>query len=201
MHQILKGNNKSITLLNDLWEFFEFRIGCIGPEERDEPSTNIIYLDSFLRDKTIISLKPTIRLRQSPRIEEALVHELLHLNLIPLGFPKYRLYDPGDVSKRSLAKGILNNADHTVMRPIYLEFGYEEDKFFGPSKKHTDVENEVITHLSNLEKMKTPELFSDHVGDYLRENGITFREIYVKEEIKMRDSKNYNPTSLLILFP
>ena len=56
-------------------------------------------------------------------MKEALVHELLHLKLIPMEFPRFDIKDPGDDTKGTLAFGIKNNADHTIMRPMYLELG------------------------------------------------------------------------------
>ena len=60
-------------------------------------------------------LNPTIYVRNTYRIEKALIHELLHLKLIPMGFPIFEIDDPIEESKKNLAQGIINNAAHAVM--------------------------------------------------------------------------------------
>ena len=84
-------------------------------------------------------LNPTIYVRNTYRIEKALIHELLHLKLIPMGFPIFEIDDPIEESKKNLAQGIINNAAHAVMWPIYLDLGYEKDKFLGPSGDWSEI--------------------------------------------------------------
>ena len=122
--------------------------------DKDKPSSFHIKIETFLQTHRPGDLAPEVVIRDSPRREEALVHELLHLNLIVLGYPRFRIHTK---EKWNLAGSILNKADHPVMLPTFTSFGYSEELFLGPSQRpRTALEQRVH---EDLEQLKN-ELFS-----------------------------------------
>jgi hypothetical protein len=113
MTKIITSSSDARALARRLWEFFEFQLQCRLPNiDKDEPSTWRIEIEPFLQTHRPGDLAPEVVIRDSPRREEALVHELLHLNLIVLGYPRFRIHHPEDSPKRNLSGGIINKADH-----------------------------------------------------------------------------------------
>jgi hypothetical protein len=91
-----------------------------------------------------------LSIRRNARQEPGLVHELLHANLIRLGYPKFRIWEDPQSDKWPLAEGITNNAEHVAMRPTFLSLGYSDDEFLGPSRTLTNSEKQVVDELESL---------------------------------------------------
>jgi len=117
MTEIITRSADARALAQRLWKFFEFQLQCRLPQiDKDKPSSFSIKIELFLQTHRPGDLVPELVIRDSPRREEALVHELLHLNLIVLGYPKFRIHAKDD-GQWNLAANILNKADHPVMLP------------------------------------------------------------------------------------
>jgi hypothetical protein len=121
-------------------------------------------------------------IRDSPRREEALVHELLHLNLIVLGYPKFRIYRK---DKWNLAGGIINKADHPVMLPTFTSFGYSEERFLGPSRRsRTALEQRVHEDLEQLKsELFSPERYGRAISGYLSNHSIEHDVVWIAKTI------------------
>src|SRR5216684_3416256 len=130
MTTILSDNRKARILAHSLWEFYNYQLYCTVRADEGEP--NSYRIDGITGPKTIGKIRIFISIRNNERQVEGLVHELLHANLIPLGYPRFWVKE--NQSKWRLAKGIINLADHIVMQPIYLSLGYSAEKFLGPSR-------------------------------------------------------------------
>ena len=108
-------------LAHSLWEFYNYQLYCTVRADDGKPNRHRI--DGITGPKTIDTISICISIRDNERQEEGLVHELLHANLIPLGYPRFWVEEPAS-EKWRLAEGTINLADHIVKQPIYLSLGY-----------------------------------------------------------------------------
>jgi hypothetical protein len=183
MTAILSGNRKATILAHSLWEFFNYQLYCTIRDDDGEPSRHRLDLVEIGESKAVGDVRVLISLRRTERKEEALVHELLHANLIPLGYPNFRIRET-ESEKWILAKGITNNADHVAMLPTYLLFGYSKDRFLGPSKSLNDREKRVITDLERMAAdLWTPDGYLACVSTYLARHNINFEAIHLADTI------------------
>jgi hypothetical protein len=90
MDAILNGNWRAQLLARSLWEFYHCRIYCTIRDNDLKP--NRIRILGVLGPKEIRDVGFCISVRGDCRQQEALVHELLHANLIPLGYPRFWIY-------------------------------------------------------------------------------------------------------------
>src|SRR2546423_3802801 len=87
MMEIIKSSSKARLLARSLWHFFEHRLTCRRPNiDLDHANGCHIEIEQFLDSRRPGDLRPEVVVRRNARQEFGLVHELLHLNLIPLGF-------------------------------------------------------------------------------------------------------------------
>jgi hypothetical protein len=180
MIEILGTNGKACLLAHSLWQFFDFRLSCCVQEDDGDASRYGIKIETFLDSKNSGDLQPYVSIRRTERQEEALVHELLHINLILLGYPRFRIWEEPGSSKWNLAAGITNDADHLVMFPIYLSFGYREDRFLGPSRTPTQLEKRVSANLAEMgTQLSTPEGYGVEVFRYLRSHAINCEPVSI----------------------
>jgi hypothetical protein len=186
MTKIITRSSDARALARRLWEFFEFRLMCRLPEiDTKEPSSFSIKIEPFLQTHRPGDLAPEVVIRDSPRREEALVHELLHLNLIMLGYPKFRIHHPKDSPEWNLAGNILNKADHWVMLPTFTSFGYSEQQFLGPSRRPPTALQQRVHE--DLEQLKS-ELFSQErygraISGYLSNHSIAHDAVWIAKMI------------------
>src|SRR6266498_326706 len=117
MTAILSGSWKARILAHSLWEFYNYQLYCTVCADDGKPNRHRI--DGISDGKAVEKIRIYISVRSNERQEEGLVHELLHANLVPLGYPRFWLDECASTEWR-LAEGIINLADHIVMRPIYL---------------------------------------------------------------------------------
>ena len=152
MLEILKHNEEARKLACSLWEFFDYSIICRRPAiHLDQPNELWNEVGKYLCTRKVSDLGPELVIRRNDREEAGLVHELLHLNLILLGFPWFE-FSPCDHDTLKLAKGIKNNAEHVPMLPIFLSLGYREAEFLRPWQiEYTTREQQVF---EDLEKLK-----------------------------------------------
>lgn len=106
------------------------------PDDGKPSTISIIGLDEEGRGDVSIS----ICVRRTERQAEALVHELLHLQIEREGFPKYWIQ--GDDYMFERAGWIINYAEHFPMKPLFLRLGYSERKFLGKSEEPPDEEKQ-----------------------------------------------------------
>lgn len=178
MASILNANYHACMLAHSLWEFFNFRLHCSIHANDGQPSTHHIDLP----DKGE-PLRIGISLRQSHRQEEALVHELLHANLIPLGYPTFRIWESSDWKWR-LAGGIINMADHVIMLPVFLSFGYSRDRFLGAGTRETRKERRISAKIDDIaSNLSTPESYLTEISACLSSERITFEPIYLANAV------------------
>jgi len=174
MESVLGANPRARMLARSLWEFFGFRLYCTIQDDDGQPSAYHIDLPTGNEP-----LQIQISLRHTQRKEEALVHELLHTNLIPLGYPTFRIWARSD-RKWRLAGGIINLADHVSMLPIFLSFGYSADRFLGPGKPETSEERRINAKIDALAPhLKTPQGYLAKVATCLRDEKISVKPVYL----------------------
>jgi hypothetical protein len=184
MTGIITHSSEARTLVQNLWEFFEFRLECRLPNiDKEEPSYWRIEIERFLQTRKAGDLAPQVVIRDSPRREEALVHELLHLNLIALGYPRFRI-NAKDDRQWHLAGGIVNNADHSVMLPTFKSFGYSEDRFLGNARPATPLEKQVQEDLEQFRSdLCSPEGYGGVISDYLQSHSIEHETVWIAKMI------------------
>jgi hypothetical protein len=181
MVEILSANWKASVLAHSLWEFYNHQLYCTVRADDGEPNRHRI--DGIRGPDTIDTIRVCISIRDKHRREEGLVHELLHANLIPLGYPRFWIEEDGS-EKWRLAKGITNLADHVVMLPIYVSLGYSGARFLGPSRSLSERERRVDADLKEMgESLKTPQGYLDCVSQYLGRNEIRFTPLYLANVI------------------
>ncbi len=181
MSEILSRNRRATTLARSLWEFYNHQLYCTLRDDDGEP--NRYRIDGISGSETFDTIRICISIRNNDRKEEGLVHELLHANMIPLGYPRFWI-DECEPDQRRLAKGVTNLADHIVMQPIYCSFGYSAERFLGPSRLLSDRERRVDADLKNMgEQLKSPQGYSHCVSQYLERNKISFAPLYLANAI------------------
>jgi len=186
MTKIITRSPDARALARRLWKFFEFQLQCRLPNiDKDEPSTSHIKIEPFLQTHRPGDLAPEVVIRDSPRREEALIHELLHLNLILLGYPKFYIHAKDD-EQWDLAGGILNKADHPVMLPTFKSFGYSEQLFLGPSRRPLTVREQRVNE--DLEQLKSelvsPEGYCRGISAYLSNHSIKHDVVWIAKIIQ-----------------
>lgn len=174
MAAILSGNWKATFLAHSLWEFYNYRLYCTVLEDDGEPNT--YHIGGIIDANMIGDIRISISIRRNARRQEGLTHELLHANLIPLGYPRFWINEEHGSDKWVLASGIINLADHIIMRPIYLSFGYSVDRFLGLSRPLNEQETRFAADLEGIgSALSTPVGYSAHVEAYLQCHDISFQ--------------------------
>jgi len=184
---VVEPNRNAVSLVQSLWEYFDGALECQFPQiDPTLPSSCRVEIDAFLETKKLRALAPKIVVRNTDRKEEALVHELLHLNLIRLGFPRFRIFhDDEESEKRNLADGIINLADHFVMGPTFGSLGYREDRFMGRTHNLTEREErtlEAVTKVGN--RLAAPGRYTIEISQLLRLGKIAFEAVAIDELAK-----------------
>jgi hypothetical protein len=168
-------------LAQSLWEFYNYHFYCTIRADDGEPNRNRI--DGITGSQTIDTIRVFISIRDNDRREEELVHELLHTNLIPLGYPRFWIEDCTQ-EKWRLAKGITNLADHVVMLPIFFSLGYSNKRFLGPGRSLNEQERRVDSDLKTMgQRLRTPQGYLDCVSQYLERHEIPFAPVYLANAI------------------
>jgi hypothetical protein len=182
MTAILSGNWKASILAHSLWEFFNYQLYCTVRKDDGEP--NSYRIDGIENARTVGKIRIAISLRPNHRQEEGLVHELLHLNQIPFGYPTFWINEVQGSDKWALAGGIINNADHVVIEPIYLSFGYSAGRFLGPTRPLTDREKGIVADLrAKAANLATPSGYLSEVSACLRHYNINFKAMHFADVI------------------
>lgn len=176
MRRILERNTEACALAERLWRFYGGRLKCSEPKELKNSRISYGIPKEFAPEYKATDLTPSVVLAQSNRLEEALVHELLHLELVRLGYPRFFLDGTGD---GELAFGITNNADHAVMRPLFAALGYSPDRFTGPNELN-DYEKQIIAEIDAFPNLHSTEGYTAAVSSYLKQHEIGFRLTYVR---------------------
>src|SRR6267378_2707892 len=178
MTAILSGNWKATMLAHSLWEFYNHQLYCTVRADDGDPNRHRI--DGIRDPETIDTIRICISIRDNERKEEGLVHELLHANLIPLGYPRFWIDEQRGSDEWILAGGITNLADHIVMRPVFLSFGYTDDRFVGSSRSLNHREQRVDADLRKMvERLRTPQGYLDCVSQYLKRSNIKFKPLHL----------------------
>jgi hypothetical protein len=182
MLEILGYSSKARTLTFSLWEFFDRKLICRRPNvDVDLPNSFHVEIERFLNSQSLGDLRPELVIRRNTRQEVGLVHELLHLNLIPLGFPCFRIWADDDETW-DLAGGIINNAEHVPMLPTFISLGYPEAEFLGPSRPHSVRELHVFEDIAKLRPwLFTPVNYGSAVSSYLASQSIKHEIVWIAE--------------------
>lgn len=175
MLDVLSGNIEAANLAFDLWSYFSFRIYFSLRRDDGKPGR----IRRFGVEATgCRDFGVCISVPQTERQEEALVHELLHVNLLREGYPMIWV-DECDEGMWALAGGIINNAEHVPMMPTYLNLGYAEGRFLGPEKQPTENEKSVFDDINDMSPLLlSPASYLDALSAYLRQHQIPFRPIF-----------------------
>lgn len=176
MTDALARNPAAVALAEGLWRFFNHRLLCSPPGD-DETSRIRYGITRYAPVVKARSIIPSIRLAKSDRQEEALVHELLHLELLRQGYPRF-YFDKMDDKQAGLAGGIQNSADHEAMLPIFLRLGYRADRFLTP-RKLSARDQRLLGEIKALPGLEIPAGYTASVSGYLRRHGFTFRLLTV----------------------
>jgi hypothetical protein len=184
MMDIIKKSSKARVLARSLWHFFEHRLTCRRPNiDLNHANGCHIEIEQFVNSRRPGDLRPEVVIRQNARQEVGLVHELLPLNLIPLGFPTFRLWAEDDEAWQ-LAGGLINNADHIIMLPIFATLGYAESEFLGPSGPHTTRELRLFEEIEKLRpSLLTPRGYASALSGYLSSRSIKHQVIWIADLI------------------
>jgi hypothetical protein len=183
MLTIIGGNAKATAFVTALWEAFSGRMKCEIIPDDGKPS--ILRFKNRMSNGVDAS-EVHLVLRRSSRLEEALIHELLHADLFRRGYPKFFLRTQDEYLWQEGAD-ILNLADHVVMLPTFLSLGYAEEHFVGPSKPLSEEGQRVVADLTGMkDRLSTPEGYTDCLCQYLRNRGIKF-EIIQSGIVRSRD--------------
>jgi hypothetical protein len=186
MAEILSGNWKAKILAQSLWEFFRYQIYCTIRDDDGKP--NRYRIDGIHSPEKIDDIRIAISLRRNERLEEALVHELLHLNLIPMGYPRFWIDEERGSDKCVLAGGMINLADHEVMQPTYLSLGYSEDRFLGKSRTLTKREGTLKADFSRMpDELRSPLGYLTRMSACLESQAIKFRPLHIANAIAKRN--------------
>jgi hypothetical protein len=181
MTAILSKNWKARMLAHSLWEFYNYQLYCTVRTDDGQPNGHRI--NGITGPKTVDTIRVCVSIRDNDRKEEGLVHELLHANLIPLGYPRFWFEECTPENWR-LAKGITNLADHVAMFPIYSCLGYSTKRFLGPSRSLNELERRVDADLREMgERLRTPQGYLDSISQYLERNKFRFTPLYLTNAI------------------
>jgi hypothetical protein len=181
MTAILSKNWKARLLAHSLWEFYNYQLYYTVRADDGKPNRHRI--DGISDPDTIDTIRVCVSIRDNDRKEEGLVHELLHANLIPLGYPRF-WFEKCTPERWRLAKGITNLADHVAMFPIYSYLGYSTERFLGPRRSLNALERRVDADLRQMgERLKTPQGYLDSVSQYLEGNEICFTPLHLTNTI------------------
>lgn len=173
MEEILCRNWKATLLLRSLLDFFDAQIDCEMVDDDGQPNQHSVL--GITGPNEIGDVSIAIKLRRNSRSEEALVHELLHSNMIPLGYPVFWL-DEQECTEWNLGRDILNSAEHQVMLPMFLQLGYSEDRFLGPSDQLCAKGERIMTDLEAMKKtLSSPTGFMRQMSGYLTGHGIQWQ--------------------------
>lgn len=167
-----------------LWEFFDRKLICRRPNiDIDLPNKFHIEIEDFLASRKLGDLAPEVVIRRNSRQEVGLVHELLHLNLIALGFPSFRIWaDEEDDETWNLAGGIVNNAEHVPMLPTFISLGYAETQFLGPSCPYNVREIRVFEDIAKLRPVLfDPRSYGPAVSSYLASRSIPHTAVWIAD--------------------
>jgi len=185
--EILGDSFKARMLACSLWQVFDRRLICRRPNiDIDHPNSFHIEIEKFLTSRKVGDLEPNLVIRRNSRQEVGLVHELLHLNLIPLGFPTFRIWADDDETW-NLAGGIINNAEHVPMLGTFISLGYPESEFLGPSGPYTARELDTFDDIARLGLSLTdPASYALGVGSYLARRSIKHETVWIAEMVGLR---------------
>lgn len=179
---LLSSNPAAEVFARSLWECFGYRITCRVFDEDGKPSTHRILGIHASSEVGPITIE--ISVRPSNRAAEALVHELSHARLLADGYPVFWIDEECGSEKWNLAAGIINNAEHVVMRPLYLSFGFDPARFLGPSKPLRAEHERIVQALEAAETaLSTPTGFLRVVSTELRAHHIGFTPLNVLAHI------------------
>lgn len=171
---IVAGNAKATAFVKGLWEHFSRQVKCEIIDDDGKP--NVIRYNNRISNGVDVSEIHLI-LRRNNRLEEELIHELLHADLYRRGYPKFFLTTQDEYVWQEGAD-ILNLADHVVMLPTFVSLGYAEERFIGPSKPMNEEGQQVEADLRAMEdRLSTQEGYADCLSEYLRKRGIKFEII------------------------
>jgi hypothetical protein len=145
MKDILSSKQQVEELAECLWRFCDFRLSIV---RNDDGRPNICHITGLESDPLEIGFR--ISLGANERQEVGLVHELLHVNLIMLGYPILSI-EPCEEEENLIAEEVINYAQHLVMKPIFVDqFGYPEGQFVGESRVPDDREQRLFKELDGL---------------------------------------------------
>jgi len=173
MEAILNGNWRARLLANSLWEFYRYRIYCTLRDANTDSGR--IRMLGVTGSTQISNLGFCISIPDDDRKADALVHELLQANLIPLGYPRFWLNHDRESQPFCRGAGIINLADHKVMMPVFSALGYSEARLLRESRKLNEFEEQVNTSLEDVkESLQQPNAYRQHVENCFSEHGISF---------------------------
>lgn len=175
MLELLSSNRVAADLAFELWTYFEFRIYFSLRRDDGKPSRIRRY---GVKATSFRDFGVCISVPRTERQEEALVHELLHVNLFREGYPMIWI-DECDERIWELAGGIINNAEHVPMLPMFLKLGYVESRFLGPGRLTTENEEKVFNDIESMNtRLLAPDSYLEALSAYLRRHEIPFRPLF-----------------------
>lgn len=144
IQNVLRHSAAARELAERLWNFLDGKLSYIPNDDQPFNRCHFEGLDV----NPVVEIKVTLSIRQDDRREEGLVHELLHANLLRLGFPKFRIYERRDDCE--LGAEMVNHAEHLVMKDTYLKLGYDDSKFLGIGREPNQEEALAFSELDAI---------------------------------------------------
>ncbi len=168
MRDLLGPRKEAQDLLTNVWEAFGPILFSSSPEIETSRYALRVQL---LSDGKIGNSIPSVGIKTGTGREvEALVHELLHINLIQLGFPRL-CSNTVDGDAYGVAKVIINIADHRLILPKFLQMGFAEELFLTPLP-HVEAFAAHVAAFDEGALYDTHQLYYDRVSKYLTAKGI-----------------------------
>ena len=168
MQDLLGAQKEAQDLLTDVWKAFGPILFSSSPEIE---TSRYAFRVQLLSDGKIGNSIPSVGIKTGTGREvEALVHELLHINLIQLGFPRL-CSNTVDGDAYGVAKVIINIADHRLILPKFLQMGFAEESFLTPLP-HVEPFAAHVAAFDEGALYDTHQLYYNRVSKHLAAQGI-----------------------------
>lgn len=159
MKSVLKASPKAMELLGEVWNSY----GGIGFDASHNIQVSSYAIGLKCNGDFLYANPPFIGLSlESNRKPEALTHELLHLKLGIIGYPKLCQNYPFSDDNLRLSNDIVNIAEHRLIKPLFLKMGFSEELFLSPQEINDDWKAR-IQYFEEGQIYDSPKAFQDKV--------------------------------------
>lgn len=107
----------------------------------------------------------SILFKRDYRAKEGLAHELLHLELFRLGYPLFEAKWEGD---RQFVSEANNNLQHQVLKPMFLELGFDEVLFESSRGPYTEFEKKAFSQIDALAPFQGVSNYTEKSSEFFK---------------------------------